>query len=290
MTFVRGVFDEIVQRRLWPLAAGLLVALVAVPLLLSGRGGSETASAPANATTPTSPLIGRESAALLGETQPVVSLTDRRPFRRKLAHFPRKNPFVQQAQPKTAPASESLSTVGGDSGSVKPDTFSGGVPTSAPGTGYVGPPTVKERKFVYTVSVEFGEIGDTSIKTLDPTDSLPNDHGAVVIYLGSDGKSALFLAKSGVTARGDGSCEPSESDCAILRMRKGDVEFFEVATGGDSVTTYQLELTSIQEKTVTSMPSGLGDVNHESATPGRSRFHELGRAERIFDALSKLGG
>jgi hypothetical protein len=283
------VFDEIIQRRLWPLAAGLLVALAAVPLLLSGGGDANTASAPVSPT-PTSPLIGRQSAALLGETQPVVSLTDRRPFRRKLSHFPRKNPFVQQALPKGPAPSEDLSVGGGDSGSVKPDTFTGNIPPSAPGTGYVGPPTRTERKFVYTANVEFGEIGDTTVKILDPTDSLPNDEAAVVIYLGSDGKSALFLAKSGVTARGDGSCEPSESDCAILRMHKGDVEFFEVSSGGDSVTTYQLELTSIQEKTVTSLPSGLGTVNHESAVPGRSKFHELGRAERIFDALSKFGG
>jgi hypothetical protein len=266
-----------------------------VPVLLSSSGGG-TGVEPSSAPAPTSPLLGRQSAALLGETQPIVTQIDRRPFRRRLAHLPRKNPFVQQAQPKKNSASESLqvggAAGGGDAGSVNPETFTGGVPPSVPGTGDAGPGSdtgggVQQRKFVYTAVVEFGEIGDTTKKTLDPTDSLPNDKDAIVIYLGSDGKSALFLASSGVTARGDGACEPSRSNCAILRMTKGDVEFFEVPGVGDSVTTYQLELKAIGEKTLSEVPANVGSLRGRAGVNKRDDF-DLRHEQRFFESFHEL--
>src|SRR4030095_17178805 len=59
-------------------------------------------------------------------------------------------------------------------------------------------------------------------------------------------KKARFLVSSQATARGDGTCMPSESNCQIVSLSKGDVEFFEVALSAETVITYELELTDIK--------------------------------------------
>jgi hypothetical protein len=282
MTFAKGLFHDLVERRLWPVALLLVVALLAVPIVLSDPAG-ETTPESASGSAPSSPLLGRQSAALLDETQPVVSRADRVPFRRRVRRLAAKNPFVQQAKPKPPASSEAASTSGGagTSGSLGTGTGTGSVPPSVPGgSGGIGsqPTGPVLRKFLYTAVVKFGELGKTKKKTLEPTDSLPNDENAIVIYLGSDGKSALFLAKSGVTARGDGSCEPSDSNCAILRMRKGDVEFFEVPSGDGSVTTYELELTKLGEKQVSS--SKKGSSSKKKASPSNRKASSSKKAAR----------
>lgn len=247
MIFFKDLFRDLVEKRLWPLALGLVVALVAVPVVLSKSGGERVAESPAP-----NPLIGSGSAALLGETKPAVSIGGDQGFRKHIGRFPRKNPFVQQAKPKpgtaetlTTPTTSTTATTGGGSTGATPVS----TPTaSAPGGGTR--PAAPVKKFQYVATVLFGEIGKSKTRTVRTGDFLPSQSGAVVFSLGAsaDGRYALFLVSREVTARGDAECTPSESDCQILRMRKGDVEFLEVARSADTVATYELEVKSIDLK------------------------------------------
>jgi len=47
--FFRSVVDDLVEKRLWPVAAVLGIALIGIPLLLSKPAGEEPAAAPATA-------------------------------------------------------------------------------------------------------------------------------------------------------------------------------------------------------------------------------------------------
>ena len=53
MNAVRTIKDDLLERRLWPVALVLVAALIAVPLLLSGGGNSDEADAPA----PPAPVV-----------------------------------------------------------------------------------------------------------------------------------------------------------------------------------------------------------------------------------------
>ena len=71
MSFVRNLYADLMEKRLWPVALGLLVALVAIPVLLAKPAG-ESAS---TGTPPTdNALLGADSAALIGETKAVVTV------------------------------------------------------------------------------------------------------------------------------------------------------------------------------------------------------------------------
>jgi hypothetical protein len=258
MTFAKNLYADLLEKRLWPLALALLVALVAFPILLSSspkEKASQTAPPPSNS------LLGRGASALLNETQPVVSVAPQASSKRKpIARLARKNPFVQQARPHATGSgglnlpttSTSTGTTGGG-GTTNPSTFMGG--PSAPGTGNAGPQTTtRPVQYQYTADVKFGEIRKTATKTVKVGDSLPNDENPVVLFLGAadEGKTGLFLVAPGVTPTGDGECKPTKSNCFILHMKKGDVEFFEVGSSIETVKTYELKLSGIGKREVSS--------------------------------------
>ena len=89
-TPLRGVWDDLVERRLWPLALALVVALVAVPVILSKPAKQAAPLPPAPAAT------GSASAAVA--FQPAVTAEGRKSseIRKNLRHFKRKNPFTPQ--------------------------------------------------------------------------------------------------------------------------------------------------------------------------------------------------
>src|SRR4051812_22892131 len=101
MTFLRNVLHDLVEKRLWPVAVALIVALVAVPVVL---GGSDEPVTPAD-----------DVAAVAPEQVPpgsaeVVSLDQDIPTGKVSRTGKVRNPFKQQHVPNadTAGAASSL--------------------------------------------------------------------------------------------------------------------------------------------------------------------------------------
>jgi hypothetical protein len=122
---------------------------------------------------------------------------------------------------------------------------------------------------------------------------MPSEQNPVLLFLGADesGKDALFLVSAEATARGDGVCVPSESNCQIVRMGKGDIEFFEVALSAETIITYELELVDIELKEVAN-----ANVSERNArflerltTRKLQQIRESMRTKRVFKALDELG-
>jgi hypothetical protein len=290
MSFLRNVYADLVDKRLLPVAALLLIALVAIPVLLSKptkESGSTDAPAGVSA------LLGGDSAALLGETKPAVSLGGEGSFRKHVARLSRKNPFKQQALGATRARDEGVTvqdgaTTGTDTAGQVPGTT---VPDSTPDTG-TGDGTRK--LYRYVAEVKFGRIGKTKKENVEPAEFMPSEQNPVLLFLGADnaGENALFLVSPEATSRGDGVCVPDESKCEIVRLKQDDVQFFEVSLSAETVVTYELELVDIALKEVKSSPST--SVTEPSLGPDLNtrrlkRMRQAMRTKRVFKALDQLG-
>lgn len=281
MTLARHIFSDLVEKRLWPVAVALVIALIAIPVGLS-KSPSEHA---ATGRTGNSPLAG-EWSRLLGEATPVVSLaaeSSTPTYRKRLARLGSKNPFIQQALIKatTQAASSSSSTSstvpgGGVAAPVAPVSLPN-TTTTSPSTGTGSQPS-KTKQFNYTATVSFGLKAKTSRKTLLPTDPLPNADTPIVAFMGASagGKTAVFVVFAGAAPHGDGACKPSAAKCNFLYLKKGDIELFDVGATDGSVNTYELDLDKIGVKTVSSSAA------HSSAKDGRphSSAGKLGARRR----------
>jgi hypothetical protein len=295
MSLFRNIFSELVERKLWPVALGLLAALIAVPVLLAKPADE---GAPPSQAAPGSALLGANSAKLLGETQPAVSVRGDGGFRKRVNRLARKNPFVQQARSRGD---------AGESAQLPTSTTTGASTPTGGGTTPTGPTTTTPtgdnlRLYSYVAKVEFGRIGSTKEKNLDPGEFLPSENNPVLLYVtaSNEGDKAMFVVTAGATARGDGECSPSASDCQLLTLRKDDVEFIEVPVSQDSVVTYELKLVNIVLKEIKNPPK----VESKPITfqPNSHRIQEMRRAmrakrasrksqrtKRIFSALDQLG-
>jgi hypothetical protein len=289
MSFVRNLWADLVEKRLWPVAVGLLVALVAIPVLVAkpAKDSSSASTSPADTA-----LLGADSAAL-AETKPAVSLGSDGGFRKHVARLGRKDPFIQQAKDKVSKTSE-IATVqaGGTTGS--PTTITP-TPTPTPSPGSTTAPSGGEQPvklYEWVARVKFGKIDQTKSETVKPAEFMPSENNPVLLFLGADesGKKALFLVSSEATARGDGTCTPSESSCQIVKLSKGDVQFFEVALSADTVITYELELTDIKPHEVeNAKTSGNAQVLEKLTPRKRHQIRGSMRTKRFLKALGDLG-
>jgi hypothetical protein len=300
MSILRGVYADLRDRRLWPIAVGLLLALVAVPTLLAKptkESGTEGTAAPA--ATP---------AAIATETQPVVSLstTQGKNNRRRLNHFQRKNPFVQQALQKAS--TNNLTTPLGTTGTPGVAAVPGGgtIPGggTAPTTGGTAPTTTAPKKttttlYYYNAVVRFGEVGKGKASEVERLEELPSGDNPVTVFLGVtiDDKKALFLVSKTATARGDGKCQPTEDECSFISMKKGDVEFFEVPNDtGDAVVTYELDYVRPKlragDKLSAKASERASDTTAQASSKSerqKQRERDARAARQFFSTLSLLG-
>ena len=272
MTQAKLIFNDLVEKRLWPVAVALVIALIAIPVGLSKSPSQHVATGG----TGNSPLAG-EWSRLLGEATPVVSLSAESStptYRRRLARLHSKNPFIQQAiiRAKTSSTSSTSGTGGAAPGGATNPVAPVSLPnatTTSPSTGTGSQPSqpAQPKQFNYTATVSFGLEGKVSKKTLLLTDPLPNADSPIVAFMGASGggKKAVFAVFAGASPRGVGECKPSADKCNFLYLKKGDVELFDVTGTDGSVTTYELDLEKIGIKTVSSSAA------HKSAKTGRPR-------------------
>jgi hypothetical protein len=247
------VVYDLRSRNLLLVVLMLVVAIVAVPLLVSksGSGDNSLSIGP-----------GAQSAAdAAPEGQSAVLAYDPgvRNFKKRLRDLSSKNPFTQQFPP----VSTTASTEG--SGTSSATVSSGGGTSGATGTGGGGgngggggQKTTTQTVYTYYVTnVDVGESGGalTSLKGISQFQFLPSQDKPVLVYLGttSGGTQALFLVSKDVSSvGGNGTCFPTADDCQLLGLNAG--------AGADMVyrpdgKTYHLDVTKIKRVTSSKPPS-----------------------------------
>jgi len=260
MTFLRNVWADMVEKRLWPVALVLALGIVAVPTVLTKKSAQHdqqqvlaTAAVAHGEATQADNTLALDTA---------VSATARRD------HLGRqRNPFVQLFAPKAKSTKTAVVTT---TGGAATGTGTGGAPTGTGTGGSTGGTTTPPKKVVtkktYTVSLNFGQAGSMhtlhDVARLTP---LPSAQNPFFVFLGvkDDGKTAVFLVSSDAKATGDGTCKPSASDCETIELKAGDTEFFDLTTD-DGVQQYEMDVLSVKSKTVVSAAAAMASHNRAS--------------------------
>jgi hypothetical protein len=288
MSFLRNVLHDLIEKRLWPVAIALVVALIAVPIVLGGSSsdaetGTEVAVVPA-----TNGLANHRDVARAD----VVSLEEQAAGKVQRSGKVR-DPFVQHHMPKkvdeasvakavkaVTDALSGSSTAASDTGGTS-DTSA--AKDTAPSTTDTKKDTSKDTKTestsvdTYRVKLKFGESGAektySNVARLTP---LPSSDNPFFVYLGlkDDQKTAIFLVDADAVPTGDGTCQPSEDVCEQIELKAGDVEFFDLQSGTAGVVQYQLELTSISKGKAATTASAARAHTRESKA-GREYLRQI---------------
>jgi hypothetical protein len=246
MTRVRAIWTELVERRLWPVVAALLVALVAVPLLLSGGD---------NAATP-APVPGVSGVASNTQPATVVSLqaTPSSKLRNRRGHS--RDPFVQKHVPPAV-----SDTTGSTSSALGPSTSTGmdaspldsnygANPTSpitgtSPSTPYTATPTGSN---VYHAVIRVKELGKVSfLHDAARYDYIPSDTQRDMLFLGvlADRKTAVFSMLKPGYFRTSGHCRPVRKFCVTMELRPGDSTLLTLPKADGTVRRVRITLMRI---------------------------------------------
>jgi hypothetical protein len=239
---VRDLWSELVERRLWPVALLLVVALVAVPVVLAKQPSSED-----TARTEAPPLAASAAAADLRTAgEPVVSVAEgvtQSPLRGAA-----KNPFRQQHLP-ARPGEGGVPATGA---ATAPEPIAGGGETGGSGdaNGGAGDQGQAPQTFVYaSIDVRFGRAGSPlrAIHDVPRLTPLPRAANPIVIFMGmrGDHETAVFLVSTDVHAQGEGHCTPSAKVCEAIELRRDEIALLDYRAADGSVTQYELDLADV---------------------------------------------
>jgi hypothetical protein len=230
-----------VSNKLWPIAAVLALAVVAVPILLSSSSSANNTPIAQQPQTPAVPSISGI---------PAVSVTDAdTPSHAKLKGKSH-NPFKQlgagsssstssKSGTKTEPTpSQTSSSSSSTSGSTNPSGGTGPVGTTTTTTTTTTPvppppPTLEPTEsYDVAVSVTNNSGNENTIGSLERLSALPSRNDPLLVELGvlQGGKRVLFAVQSGTVGRGGGQCIPGPVDCEILSLAPHQVEKLEAVT------------------------------------------------------------
>jgi len=241
---LRNLLNELVERRLWPVALLLLVALVAVPLLLA-KPASPTADDAPPAAAPQAAAAAAAAPAAAAPGEPVVSVT-----RDAIAAAPlrgrAKNPFRQQ---HVVPEPAAGATTAQATAPVPGSTPAGGTQGGGGSGGQTSPPSSQPTYVYASVDVRFGKAGHRlrRIEDVPRLTPLPNANHPIVVFLGTrkDRETAVFLVSTDVHVQGLGQCVPSRRLCEAIELREGDTAFLDFTEADGTVEQYELDLDAV---------------------------------------------
>jgi hypothetical protein len=246
MNAIKETWQQLLRRRLWPVALLLIAALVAVPMVL--------AKSPAPA--PPAPVQHAKKDDISSTYVALADTAEATKRRRVLGA--QKDPFEPKALPKVKKAKATATptptpVTQTDTGTGTGTTSGGGGSTAPPGVVPTATPAPTETVPAYSIKVRFGttEADDLAETRVERMSVLPDEENPVLVYRGVEdgGKVAIFELTGDVEAQGDGTCAPTPEDCQYLKLRAGETEFITVTdTGTEADAQYQLDLVKIYKK------------------------------------------
>lgn len=258
--FLSDLYADLRDRRLLPLVALILVAIVATPILLAG-GSEEPEPAPA----PEATTGGSTPAA---KTLTVVKAEPGlRNYKKRLGHRSPTDPFKQRfnsPQLEGAQLNEPApgESSGGGGSEIETGSPSGGgapAPSSSGGGGNGnGDPVPASGLTYYTFAINVqitktvtnkdgtkDKTGPTIRKEVKPPSALPGDKAQVVTYMGTSSQNhkPLFLISPKVSAvYGEGNCVAGEEVCQLIEL---DPEMPETFVFGENQARYKINVLKV---------------------------------------------
>lgn len=296
MTFFLDLWHDLREKRLWPVAVGLLCAAIAIPAVLL-KPAASPAPPPPITVKPANP-----------DTLPAVSVDTSPTHGSKLATFTARNPFRPLAKLQNSPTAGSSSSSSGSahvSGTapVTPPKSSGhlshtgSTPSSslarsttpsssgsgsgsssgstAPSSGSTGT-TLKY--FTFTADIKFGQVGhEKTLKGLAPGTSIQagGKEELLFVSLADQGKSAIFfVSDTSLQADGEGQCD-SKDKCRFVTLRADPSHDEETFTSTDGTVAFDLQLLKLNKVSAsntksTASPSQKAGAKSAKAHDGKS--------------------
>jgi hypothetical protein len=273
--FISDTYHDLKDRHLLPLVALLVVAIVAVPILLSGSSkGSATEES-----------LGGEGLAAITAGGGGVIVAPATPglqdYKRRLSDLQATDPFKQHftAAPEKTAAEASPSGSGGETEVTATEVTSTEITGGSPDSGNENAATVvrTETKFAsYEIDARIvtvaaspeGESTAVVRRNLPELTMLPGRQTPAIVFMGvsADAKKAMMLVSSDVqSVFGDALCVIGSETCQLLAMEPGLPETF--VYGGQG-RTYRIEVLKI-ERIVSKHPerAKLGTAKQDSSHP-----------------------
>jgi hypothetical protein len=263
--FARDLYWDLRDRRLLPLVALVLVAIVAAPFLLSGD--SEEVPPPASTAAP--PPVAGASATPTAKLTVVEARPGLRDYRKRLKARTPRDPFEQrysgpirkggQLKEEIATTSEAPPASGGESATTPPPAVteapSSASPPSGGGSGDGESPSAALFTFAIDVQIAHSEATKSGAQKMGkptvrrgvlPTTPLPGEKAPVVTYMGLSpkGKNLLLMVSNNVkTILGDAKCLSGTDTCQLLEVEAGLPEVF---VYGENNARYKINILDVK--------------------------------------------
>ena len=267
---IQGFISDLREQRLWPVLAVLLVAIVAVPVLLSKSSSPQ----PVAALPPVAAGVGPNVPTVTVAAAPSAVAP------KGSSH----DPFVQQKLP-AAPATTTASTTSPGTAatsapaasSVPVSTTSASKPASSTPVSTTTPTQVSTPAgsstqvtyFTYAVDLAFGSVGSTAPKyrNVERLSPFPSAKNPILVFLGvqSDRKTVVFLVSSLAAPAGQGKCTPSARQCEFLSMTAGQRELLLVRNASGGLNEYKLGVAAVHLVKTGSVTAARLSYTRESA-------------------------
>lgn len=302
MSFLRSIWQDMRARKLVPVAALLVVAIVAVPVVLSS---SSSAPAPGGPIVPSGPVTAGlpavSDSSVPSQTAPKGHARD---------------PFGGSSAAGTPGAASTTTTAATPvTGSTTPSTGSTGAAgstggtgsTTTPGTGGHSPsgptkiPTPKpkpttpaltaDQSYAVSLAITNSAGGLDTFQPLERLSPLPGASRPLLIELGvlKGGRRALFAVQPGTVVSGPGECIPGPIDCEILSLAQEQTETLGVHTAKGNVNVALFAVTAISAVNRGSHSAALTARNRASATGRRVLNHSSLNALSLFQYSPSVG-
>jgi hypothetical protein len=287
LTGPRAIARDLIDKRLWPVALLLLVAIVAVPVVL-GRSSDEAptapAAAPAAAAQPGADTAIKVAApAVLGHSRP-GDVDD--PFFNPVKHA-ESSAAATTATSNSAPASSSTTAPPSTSGGA--GAGSGGGTSPSPSTQAPQAPAATQTYSFYRPRVRFGADENAAVHGLSRLQPLGDSANPAALYLGPNANHthAIFLlGPDAVVMSGDGAC--GEKTCRVVALKAGEsISLGVVGDSGYAEQSYVLKVEELHEQKVGSEDT-LMTLRDAVAPDGRDVLREMIKDRTTAAAVGKL--
>lgn len=306
MSIFTNILQDLREKRLLPVIGLLIVALIAIPIVVSSSGSSaptvSLATPPATATTPV----------------PDVQVTPT-PGHTKLTGHAR-NPFAQQhvtsAAASTSPAKAASSSSSSSSSAAKAATStksSSAASTSTTSTSSSTTPTTTTPTTTTpktTTPKPKAPVGLTPSQVYDVSLSITNNHGGVstvqpltrmsvipspaepfLVELGvlKGGHRALFAVQPGTHVSGSAQCIPGPVSCEVIAMAPGQLEDVLAKSPTGAYEAAVFSLTGISKKTYGSAAAATRARQKKDSVGSQLLKHSSLTALSLFSFSKTLG-
>jgi hypothetical protein len=286
MSVLRGIWSDMVEKRLWPVAAALVVAVVALPVVLSRSAAQHFAavsSAPA-AVTPPAPAV---TPAPANPDQQLAATVDGSRYQRN-GHA--RDPFINVPPPKSVTSVSTASTgtpvatalgasVSAVTKATKTTSTAVVAPTQPPASvpAHINKP-VSHKVPLYHVAAAFGVLGSTpkDVTLIQRQAAIPSDKNGLVSYIGvSGGKTVTFALLHAALPNGPGACRPSPTQCELISLKPGQTEMLEFLDGSSAGKVYALTVVSVVKRSGSSATVATASVRGQISAQGRALLRRL---------------